>query len=267
MGKSIHHILARHEALLGVLAETGEGRIDHLARHLDVSEATVRRDLDLLASMGMVHRTRGGATYIGNHTPVNSATGITQSGQHPDMESRLEDNLSGKLAIAKEVGKLVKAEQTIILDGGSTVYHAAMHIQARPLQIVTNSLAIAQLFKDEPKIELILVGGNLYPRTEVLVGNLAMTSLDNLNADIALLSSAGIDRDGVYNINMDMAAVEKQMVHRAKVSALLMDSSKFGKKSLVKMCSLDAITTIIGDENTDPKWKRFFKDKLHITAP
>jgi len=155
---------------------------------------------------------------------------------------------------------------TVLLDGGSTVYIAAQQITARPLQVVTNSLLVAQHFADDEQVELMLIGGNLYPRSGVMVGPIATRCLHDLHADLLLFSLAGIYEDGCYNQNLAMAEVEQVMVRQAARSVMLMDASKFGRKSLAKVCEAEQVEQIITDSGVSDRFRRQFGDRLLIAT-
>jgi len=112
-----------------------------------------------------------------------------------------------------------------------------------------------------------LIGGNLYPRTSVLVGPLATGCLADLHADLVLFSAAAIYGDEAFNINLAMAQVEQVMMRQAAQSAILMDSSKFGRKSLVRVCGLQELNWIITDNLIDPSWTDQLGDQLLVAHP
>jgi DeoR/GlpR family transcriptional regulator of sugar metabolism len=153
---------------------------------------------------------------------------------------------------------------TLLLDGGSTVYYAAQLITARPLQVVTNSLLIAGHFSDDEQVDLLVIGGALYPRTGVLVGPIAEAALADLHADLLLFSLAGLFEDGGYNLNIDQAQVERVMLRQAARAVLLMDSSKFGRKSLARVCDIEDAQLIVTDSAVSSKWRRILGERLVV---
>ena len=122
--------------------------LDDLARELDVSSSTVRRDLDTLEEQGAVERTRAGAIFRGEPKSTSTQTSI-------ELEQRMGEHVEQKKAIGKYAASLIEPNMTILLDGGSTVVYAARQIEARPLQIVTSSLSIANHFADDDDVELL----------------------------------------------------------------------------------------------------------------
>jgi DeoR family fructose operon transcriptional repressor len=245
-------IVERQQRLLEILRERKAAQLEALSDAVGVSVSTVRRDLEHLEAQGLVERTHGGAVFRGPH-------------KHSMVfAERLGKNVEQKQAIGRVVAELVQPNMTVLLDGGSTVYLAAQQIDARPLQVVTNSLLVAGHFADDEQVELMLIGGNLYPRSGVMVGPIARRCLHDLHADLLLFSLAGIFEDGCYNQNLAMAEIEQVMMGQAARSLLLMDSSKFGRKSLARVCGVEQVEQIITDNGVSPRFRRRFGDRLAI---
>lgn len=247
-------IVERQQRLLEILREQKAAQLETLAESLGVSTSTVRRDLEHLEQQGLIERTHGGAVYRGPQR------------QSIVFAERLNTNVEQKQRIGAAAAALVQPNMTVLLDGGSTVYIAAQQITARPLQVVTNSLLVAQHFADDEQVELMLIGGNLYPRSGVMVGPIATRCLHDLHADLLLFSLAGIYEDGCYNQNLAMAEVEQVMVRQAARSVMLMDASKFGRKSLAKVCEAEQVEQIITDSGVSDRFRRQFGDRLLIAT-
>ncbi len=250
-------IAERQQRLLSTLRQRKAAQLDDLARELAVSASTVRRDLDELERRGLVERTHGGAILRDATVPMASDIALN---------SRMGEQVAQKEAIGATAAALVAPHMTVLLDGGTTVIYAARQITARPIQVVTNSLAIGHLFADDDQVEVMLVGGNLYPRTGVCVGPMATGSLADLHADLCLFSLAGIFENEAYNINLPMAQVEQVMLQQAARSVLLMDATKFGRKSLVRVCSLDEVDQVVTDGAVDPVWSQRLGDRLQVVG-
>jgi len=245
-------IVERQKRLLDMLREQTAADLDALGAALSVSVSTVRRDLEALEEQGLVERTHGGALYRGPHH--HSAV----------FSERMAEHVELKRAIGRRAAQLVEPHMTVLLDGGSTVYLAAQQIDVRPIQVVTNSLSIAQHFADDEQVELLLIGGNLYPRSGVLVGPIASRCLTDLHADLLLFSLAGAFDDGFYNQNLAMAEIEQVMMKQAARSVLLMDSSKFGRKSLARVCGIEQVEAVITDSGVTERWLKQFGERLVV---
>ncbi|MFW6032517.1 MAG: DeoR/GlpR family DNA-binding transcription regulator [Phycisphaeraceae bacterium] len=249
-------IIERQQKLLAMLRERGAAQLEELARELGVSTSTVRRDLETLEEQGAVRRTHGGAVY-------QSPSALGRAANEA-FTARMQENVEAKKAIGRYVATLVEPYMTVLLDGGPTVTYAAEQIDARPLQIVTNSLSIANVFADDEQVELLLIGGNLYPRTGVMLGPIATACLTDLHADLLLFSLAGLYEDAAYNTNLAMAQVEQVMMRQVAHSVMLMDSSKFGRKSLVRVCGVEEIGRIVTDPGVDGAWRQRLGDRLVV---
>lgn len=250
-------IIERQQRVLDILRQHKTSELDELARQLEVSASTVRRDLEVLEQQGLVERTHGGAVYKGEPAGAGSRFALAE---------RMNEQVHAKEAIGARSAALIQPHMTVLLDGGSTVIYAARQITARPIQIVTTSLAIANHFADDDQVELLVVGGNLYPRTGVTIGPIATGTLADLHADLLLFSLAGIFDHETFNTNLAMAQVEQVMMQQAARSVLLMDATKFGRKSLARVCGLDEIDQIITDDAVGSDWRQQLGGRLVIAT-
>jgi len=249
-------IVERQERLIEILRQSRTAQLEELVRQLDVSASTIRRDLESLEEQGVVERTHGGVIYRGQ-TQQASIT----------LAERMQDNISQKQAIGAVAAAMIHPQMTVLLDGGSSVIYAARQITARPIQVVTSGLGVANLFADDDQVEVLLVGGSLYPRTGMTIGPIATGTLADLHADILLFSLAGIFDDEAFNTNLAMAQVEQVMMQQAAKSVLMMDAGKFGRKSLARVCGLSELDTIISDANLSQDWRDRLGDRLTIAPP
>ena len=149
----------RRTRLLERIRVRGFATLPDLAGELEVSESTVRRDLDYLEETGSAKRTHGGVFYTGPSPKV------------PHFDQRQAMQLDKKQQIAQAACKLIEDTDTVLLDGGSsTTYELARLLIGRPLQVVTNSLPVANLFTASDSADLVIVGGYVHARTGVSIG-------------------------------------------------------------------------------------------------
>jgi DeoR family fructose operon transcriptional repressor len=208
-----------------------------------VSESTVRRDLSALEEEGVVRRTHGGAVFVSDRfSALNYA-------------AREVTAVAEKEAIGRVAAELIQDGQTILLDGGTTTYQVARNLLSRSLQVVTNSLPIANLLHASAGIELILIGGYIYPRTGVALGPYAQQMLSALHVDKAIMGVAGITEDSLYNANVLMVEAELQMMRSAGEVVVVADSSKFGKRALARLGGWDMIDRVVSDEGLAAHWQ------------
>lgn len=233
----------RRGQLLEMVRQRGFAALPDLADSLGVSESTVRRDLDALERSGVAKRTHGGAFYAGPSPKL----------PHFDLRQRVE--WDKKKAIARRAAELVEDGETLLLDGGSTTYELARLLVTRPLQVVTTSLPVANLFTTSVTADLVLVGGYVHSRTGVVVGPYAEQMLNSLNVRKAFLSVAAVSPRGCFNSNLLLVETERAMMRVADEVIVLADSTKFGHQSLAHLCDLSAVGRIVVDDCLSPAWR------------
>ena len=210
--------------------------LEELSELVDASEATVRRDLGVLEGKGTVQRTHGGAKLVNPRSDEFA------------FHARDTHQLDEKEAIGRACAKLVPPNQAVILDAGTTCYHAARHLEAKTPQVFTNSLPVANLFAAANKLEVVVSGGVIYPRLGVLVGPLAVEAFSKIRADVAIMSCGGITLEGITNSHGLLIEIQKAMIEAARKVIFCIDSSKFGRQSISKLCDLDVIDAIVTDK-------------------
>lgn len=234
----------RRTKLADLVRERGFAPLPDLAAALQVSESTVRRDLEFLEEQGAAKRTHGGAFYTGPEPRI------------PHFEPRQPAQWDKKKAIAKRVAELIQDGETLILDGGSTTYEVARLLVGRPLQIVTNSLPVANLFASDREAEVVMIGGVLDPRTGVAQGAHAERMLATVNANRTILSVSGIHDKGFYNNSLMLVQTEQAMMRSADEVVVVADSTKFGHTSLVQLCSLGEVKRLVCDAGLSAAWRQ-----------
>src|SRR4051812_6258706 len=225
----------RRRLLLDLLTRQGFATLDELVKALGVSESTVRRDLETLDQAGSVKRTHGGAVYAGEVRAM------------PALEDRVTTAAAEKQAIGRATAALIEDGESVLLDGGTTTLEVARALIGRPLQVVTNSLPIAQLLTASPVTNLILIGGYVYPRTGVALGPLAITTMQGIRVRKAVLGAGGVVAEGVYNSNLLLVETERQMMSCGQEVVIVADHTKFGRLALARLCGLDEIQHLVVD--------------------
>ncbi len=214
-----------------------------LAGELQVSESTIRRDLEQLEEQGSATRIHGGVLYAG------------QSPKLPHFEARQPAKWAEKRAIARRAAELVEDGDTVLLDGGTTTYEVARLLIGRPLHLVTNSLPVANLLASDTASDLVMIGGNLCPRTGVAQGPYADGMLATLRVRKTILSVAAVNDEGYFNNNLLLVNTERAMMRAADEVIVVADSSKFGHRSLTHLCELAAVRHVIVDDGIADPWR------------
>ncbi|HWE36523.1 MAG TPA: DeoR/GlpR family DNA-binding transcription regulator [Isosphaeraceae bacterium] len=240
----------RRRQLVDLIARRGFATLDELVRALGVSESTVRRDLEALDSAGAVKRTHGGAV-----------CSVEVRGM-PALDDRATAQAPQKRAIGRATADRIDDGETVLLDGGTTTLEVARALAGRPLQVVTNSLPIAQLLTTSKETDLILIGGYISPRTGVAMGPLAIATMESIRVRKAILGAGGIVAEGVYNSNSLLVETERQMMRCGQEVWLVADHSKFGRLALSRLCSLDEVDAVV----TDPALPDRCRDWLHAAG-
>ena len=233
----------RRARLLEVIRRQGFASLFDLKNHLDVSESTIRRDIDELETAGSAKRTHGGVFYTGGSPKL------------PHFDERQPAQWDKKRQIAERAVELIDDGDTLLLDGGTTAYEVARLLVGRPLQIVTNSLPVANLFASGANTDLVLLGGYVYPRTGVSLGPYANEMLARLNVRKTVLSVAAINERGFYNSNLLLVETERAMMQAAEEVIVVADSTKFGHQSLAHLCPLDAVQFLVVDDEISTQWR------------
>jgi DeoR family fructose operon transcriptional repressor len=209
--------------------------LEELSDHVGASISTVRRDLTALEASGNVKRTHGGARIV---SPPTDEFAFSARDTH---------QLDEKEAIGRAAAALIQPNQSVIVDAGTTAYHAARHLVDKAHMVVTNSLPVANLFASAAKVEVVVSGGVIYPRLGVLVGPLAVETFSKIHADVAIMGAGGITLEGVTNSHALLIDIQHQMIRGAQKIILCLDHSKFGRKSMIQLCELAAVHTIVTD--------------------
>jgi len=209
--------------------------LEEISNQVDASISTVRRDLTVLEASGAIRRTHGGARIVSPRTDEYA------------FSARDTRQLAEKEAIGRACAELIQPNRSIIMDAGTTVFHVARYLESKLPQIVTNSLPIANLYASSPQLEVVISGGVIYPRLGVLVGPLAVESFSKIHADIAVMSAGGISLDGITNSHGLLIDIQKAMIEASQKVIFCLDHTKFGRKSVLPLCGLDCIDTIVTD--------------------
>ncbi|EJC83270.1 transcriptional regulator of sugar metabolism [Rhizobium leguminosarum bv. trifolii WSM2297] len=238
----------RLDAIRSHLYANGFSTIQALADAIGASLATVRRDLQILEQEGAIDRVHGGAR-IAEGSSVEVA-----------FQEREKRHLSAKRAIATVAYDLLHPHTAIFLDAGTTVLQLArlIRINPLPLRIFTNGLTVAQEFLNIPKLEVVLLGGQLRSENASLVGPQAEAMLETIWFDQLFLGASAISPDGaIYSVDSAEASLNRCMLTRSANRFVLADSSKFGTMATYKVAPLNNARVI-----TDAALTRHWREAL-----
>jgi DeoR family transcriptional regulator, fructose operon transcriptional repressor len=230
----------RHRKILELLFEKGIVSADELAKEFGVSKITIRRDLDALASKHLLERTRGGAAAL----------------PHAMMESMFEQKDSvakrEKALIGRYVASLVKENDTIFLNAGSTTLEVLKHLGTTKVNVITNNAAATGIDVN-PAVELIMLGGEYRPQSRSLIGELTLIGIRHAFANLTILGVNGINLKGCTSAVYQETTVNSTMMEQTSGKIVIVaDHSKINAVSSFLTCPLARINLLVTDWLSPP---------------
>jgi DeoR/GlpR family transcriptional regulator of sugar metabolism len=211
--------------------------LEDLCNGLGASRATVRRDLIELERSRNIRRVHGG---------VMSTLSREEALDFRRLSVSCHEE---KARIGRAAASMVEDGQTIILGGGSTVAEVAAELLDRPIQIITNSIPVAQIFWECRQTEVTMTGGYLYPRLGIQFGPICERMLHSISADVAIMGIRGITAEGLSDSSTLVVESIRAMIKSAQRVVIVADRTKFGRKAMVHVADLDEIDQIISDHD------------------
>lgn len=227
----------RKQKIIEILSKRGEADIKSLAVELDISEITVRRDLNQLAEEGLLQRTHGGAMPLEQTvtTPF-------------EFTNKTTANQQAKDAICRVAAEQIKEGDVIFMDCGSTVYRLCGFIKNKKIKVITNSLPVVYELMNT-KVSLNLVGGEVDIKRQAIHGKTAEEHIKKYKADKAFIGIDGISPRGLFANSENEASITLALAGQSSQTYLLCDASKIGRESYLKFAELNIIDTVITDKN------------------
>jgi DeoR family transcriptional regulator of aga operon len=226
----------RRQEIVHQLGRSGQVTVAELSQLFDVSEVTIRADLQSLADQNLLVRTHGGAV---------------ASSRLPDISLNLRKQLQvqAKDRIGQAGARLVENGEAIFLDTSSTALALAMNLKnARDLTVITNSLAISQLMLDVSGVTVYMPGGVLQRETASLIGKLGMEELRRFNIRKGFFGAHGLSHpEGLTDVSAAEAEVKQTMVRMCRQVIAVIDSTKWGRAGLASFATLDDLHVVITD--------------------
>lgn len=229
--------------ILDILKRDGEVKINTLARIFNVSDVTIRRDIDILKKDHNIKKIHGGAILVDDEHMAE-----------PSYDRRIEIFGDLKEKIAKKALEYIKPGQKVFIDSGTTTYHMAKNItNLYNNMVATNGINIASEIIHRRYINVILIGGDLTSNTLATRGALAEEMLQMLKFDVAFLGANALGEDGnLYIGNTFEKGIKNKVIQASTNTYVLLDSSKFNKYNLITYSHARDITGVITD-NKIPK--------------
>ena len=255
---------ARQVRIAEIVGRAGFISVMEAAGKLGVSGMTIRRDLEVLESRGLLVRTHGGAVAT---TP---GRGEVYDAEEPAFERRRRRNAAAKARIARAAAGLVGANETIALDVGTSTLALAEELAARTdLRVFTNNLRAAMALS-RGRSPVYIFGGQLRGPEFAVIGSVATTQVKDYYFDRLFLGVSGITETGLYDYMLEDTEVKRAFLERARQVVVLCDSSKFDHRALARICGLEQVHVLVTDETPPPHLVRTLQShrvEIVVTEP
>ena len=238
----------RRKRIMAQLLEKKHVTVKSLAEEMAVSDATVRRDLKVLADEESLELSHGGASLPADRDYSYQAKSL-RAGE-------------AKRTIGQLAGQMISDGAHIFLDSGTTCSEVVPHVRRRhDITVLANSARIA-LDLEGAGVHLFLVGGEYRPDRMDTVGPMALSALDAVRGYVAFIGADGVSMDfGPSAGDVDSAYLHRQVVQNASSTVLLVDGSKFGNSSLFQIVDWTHIDKVVTDQLPKPEWQEFFQER------
>lgn len=237
---------ARRQMVIDMVTSQGFCTITELATAMQVSDMTVRRDIEQLTADDLVRKVHGGVTVL------------TQEVLNPsDFTARATEMSAAKQAIARVALNFVMPGSTVCIDSGTTGLELARILPtSRGLTVVTHSVPVITALMTKPGTHVRVMGGDLHPETQDFAGDTTIASIKAQTFDVLFLAAGAVNERGVYCASDHEALVKRSLIEAAHRIVLIADSGKFNGSAMVRVCGLDAldqaiVDDAISDENAD----------------
>ena len=239
----------RLEMILKEIKENGRINVKKLSEEFEVTPMTIRRDLTILEEKGLLFKSYGGAV-------------STESLSHDKLyATRKKEKLLEKKKIASRAISFIESGMTILLDAGTTNYELAKLLIKSNLHdviVVTNDLKIAITLSERKTFQIVMLGGLLENENILTCGRIAIKVLEELEVDIRFVGTQAInEKFEIRTPNIDKVDLKKTYLEKAKKKILVVDSSKFYKSKLYKICDLKDFNHVISDKEISEKEKKY----------
>lgn len=245
--------LERRRKIVEQISKDGSVKVIDLSKGFNVTEETIRRDLEKLEQEKILMRTYGGAVIV------------QRANEKEPFKARLNENLESKERIGQILGSVIRDGDVIMMDSGTTSLQVLQEIgRFKNLTIITNALGIISEMVQYDHINIIGIGGNLLRKPLAFGGPTTARIIASYYADKVILSCKGIDMEkGVMESNEIEADIKRAMVSASKMVVLAVDHTKFNNLSLIRIIEFSKVDIVVTDIKPSKEWMQYFK-KMNI---
>jgi len=256
------HERERHRIILSAVQEKSVVTIQDISELTDASEATIRRDIAALHVQGKIRRVRGGAEAV--HPP--------QLGNLAGRPFRVSEsvNIDKKRSIARAAVDLCEAGDAIILNGGTTTFQMVHYMAGHRMQVMTNSFAIAEHLVKHSKNTVTVPGGAIYREQSLILSPFDNDAIRNFYARRMFIGAQGVGPLGIMEADALIIQSEQKLMHQADELIVMVDSSKFNRRSSLILCPLDRVSVVITDDGISEEAARMIENagvRLVVASP
>ncbi len=238
------HAAEREKVILDLLEQRGFISFRELAKRVDASPATLRRDLERLDNDGRLIRVRGGVKGAAEQTNARSAPAqLSGVPFHENVAKHREQ----KELIGRAAAKLCAKGAAIMIDGGSTTLQMCRHLDGLNLQVLTNSLYIVSALLPQTGTRIWMPGGALFREQNIILSAAGDEAMPRFHAPQLFMGAAAVGTQGVMQADVVLVAAERRLIERAEQLILLVDSSKFQGSGNV-VCDLEEVDVVVTDK-------------------
>ena len=246
------HEKERHRIILSAVQEKPVVTVPELVELTDSSEATIRRDIAALHVQKKLRRVRGGAEAL------NPPQFVGLAGRPFSVNEGL--HARQKQAIAREAVALCEDGEPIIINGGTTTFQMVHFLVNRRMQVFTNSFPIAEHLLKHSKNTVTLSGGTIYREQNIILSPFDNDVTRNFYARRMFMGAQGLGPLGLMEGDPLLIQAEQKLIDQADELVVLVDSSKFHRRSSLILCGLKRITTVITDAGIEDRHAKMLED-------
>lgn len=227
--------IERQEKILEYIKKAQKASTNELAEFFQVSNVTIRRDIDALAENGLIHKIHGGAMTMTSKLKTELPYAY-----------KVEYNQPAKKEIGKVAASFIEDGDIIILDAGSTTLEIAQNITQKNITVVTNDIKIAMTLAGKKNVNVIVCGGMLSDLVYTLTGNETVDFFSRIHVNKTFLGCDAVDLEfGISNRNQEEVAIKSAMMRAADEIIMVTDNSKLDKKVFCYLCDISAVDKLV----------------------
>lgn len=245
--------LERQKQILSLLGKQGRLRVSEIVERFEISEATARRDLEMLASQGKAQRVHGGVIAIEQAPP-----------ELPILQ-REGEQVEEKSSIGRAAAGLIEDGETVFLGSGTTVLEVAKHLrECRNLTVITNSLSVLNALAGSKEITVVSLGGQLRESELSFIGHITEQALAELHVDKVVMGTRGISLEhGLTNDYLPETLTDRAILNIGGTVIIVADHTKINRVATALLAPLQAMHVFVTDSNAEKKFLQSLK-KLGI---